>query len=95
MQFHILQYIFHQAIHACNAHRIGHGTRLRENGDLLNYINDHRIPLEVCLKSNVQTAAVDAIENHPLKFYIHYHSVKLANSLVLHYSPLDGYDDYG
>lgn len=60
----------HQAIHACNAHRIGHGTRLRENGDLLNYINDHRIPLEVCLKSNVQTAAVDAIENHPLKFYM-------------------------
>ncbi|MBQ1925492.1 MAG: adenosine deaminase [Proteobacteria bacterium] len=60
----------HQAIHECNAHRIGHGTRLRENGDLLNYINDHRIPLEVCLKSNVQTAAVDAIENHPLKFYM-------------------------
>ncbi len=60
----------HQAIHDCNAHRIGHGTRLRENGDLLNYINDHRIPLEVCLKSNVQTAAVDAIENHPLKFYM-------------------------
>lgn len=60
----------HQAIHECNAHRIGHGTRLREDGDLLNYVNDHRIPLEVCLKSNVQTAAVDCIENHPLKFYM-------------------------
>ena len=60
----------HQAIHDCNAHRIGHGTRLRENGDLLNYLNDHRIPLEICLKSNVQTGAVDAIENHPLKFYM-------------------------
>lgn len=60
----------HQAIHDCNAHRIGHGTRLREDGDLLNYINDHRIPLEVCLKSNVQTAAVDAVENHPLRFYM-------------------------
>src|SRR5215813_1045694 len=46
-----------QAIHYCGAHRIGHGTRLRENGDLLNYVNDHRIPLEICLSSNVQTRA--------------------------------------
>ena len=44
-----------QAIHYCGAHRIGHGTRLRENGDLLNYCNDHRIPLEICLSSNIQT----------------------------------------
>jgi len=62
----------HQAIHYCNAHRIGHGTRLREDGDLLNYINDHRIPLEICLKSNVQTRAVEAIDTHPLKFYMDY-----------------------
>lgn len=60
----------HQAIHQCNAHRIGHGTRLREDGDLLNYVNDHRIPLEVCLKSNVQTGAVESVEDHPLKFYM-------------------------
>jgi len=59
----------HQAIHVCGAHRIGHGTRLREDGDLLNYINDHRIPLEVCLTSNVQTRAVEDFSSHPLKFY--------------------------
>lgn len=59
----------HQAIHVCGAHRIGHGTRLREDGDLLNYVNDHRIPLEVCLTSNVQTRAVDDFKSHPLKFY--------------------------
>lgn len=59
----------HQAIHVCGAHRIGHGTRLREDGDLLNYVNDHRIPLEVCLTSNVQTRAVDDFATHPLKFY--------------------------
>lgn len=59
----------HQAIHVCGAHRIGHGTRLREDGDLLNYINDHRIPLEVCLTSNVQTRAVEDFKSHPLKFY--------------------------
>lgn len=62
----------HQALHDCGAHRIGHGTRLREDGDLLNFIADHRIPLEVCLKSNVQTKAVDSIEAHPLQFYLEY-----------------------
>jgi adenosine deaminase len=61
-----------QAIHFCGAHRIGHGTRLRENGDLLNYINDHRIPLEVCLSSNVQTRAVSDMASHPLPFYLSY-----------------------
>ncbi len=58
-----------QAIHVCGAHRIGHGCRLRENGDLLHYVNDHRIPLECCPSSNVQTGAVRDIGSHPLKFY--------------------------
>lgn len=58
-----------QAIHYLGAHRIGHGTRLREDGDLLNYMNDHRIPIEVCLLSNVQTGAVESLASHPLKFY--------------------------
>jgi len=61
-----------QAIHYCGAHRIGHGTRLRENGDLLNYLCDHRIPLEVCVSSNIQTGAADTIETHPLPFYYTY-----------------------
>ena len=61
-----------QAIHYLGAHRIGHGTRLREDGDLLNYVNDHRIPLEVCPSSNVQTGAVPSLSAHPLKFYFDY-----------------------
>lgn len=59
----------HQALHYCGAHRVGHGTRLREDGDLLNYVNDHRIPLEICLSSNVQTGAVHSLEEHPFRFY--------------------------
>jgi len=59
----------HQALHYCGAHRIGHGTRLLEDGDLLNYVNDHRIPMEVCLTSNIQTKAAPSYEKHPLKFY--------------------------
>jgi adenosine deaminase len=58
-----------QAVHKCGAHRIGHGVRLRENGDLLNYLNDHRIPLEMCPSSNVQTRSVAGFASHPLKFY--------------------------
>jgi adenosine deaminase len=59
-----------QALHVCGAHRIGHGCRLREDGDLLHYINDHRIPLEVCPSSNVQTGAVASLATHPLKLYL-------------------------
>jgi len=61
-----------QALHVCGAHRIGHGTRLREDGGLLNYINDHRIPLEVCVKSNVQTQACESYAHHPVGFYYDY-----------------------
>ncbi len=62
----------HQALHYCGTHRIGHGTRLVEDGDLLNYVNDHRIPLEVCVKSNLQTKSVENIRAHPLTFYVDY-----------------------
>lgn len=58
-----------QALHVCGAHRIGHGVRLREHGDLLRYVNDHRIPLECCPSSNLQTGAVQALAQHPLKLY--------------------------
>jgi adenosine deaminase len=62
----------HQAIHKCGAHRIGHGTRLVESGDLLNYVNDHRIPLEVCPSSNLQTRAAASWETHPVDFFVDY-----------------------
>src|SRR5689334_7012643 len=58
-----------QAIHVCGAHRIGHGCRLREDGDLLHYVNDHRIALECCPSSNVQTGAIRDLASHPLKLY--------------------------
>jgi adenosine deaminase len=74
-----------QAVHKCGAHRIGHGVRLRENGDLLNYVNDHRIPLEMCPSSNVQTGSVPDLQSHPLKFYFDFGlrvSVNTDNRLV-------------
>jgi adenosine deaminase len=58
-----------QAIHVCGAHRIGHGCRLREDGDLLHYVIDHRIPLECCPSSNLQTGAVASLDSHPMRLY--------------------------
>jgi len=59
----------HQALHYCNANRIGHGTRLFEDRDLMQYVNDFRIPLEICITSNVQTKVVSAFEEHPVRLY--------------------------
>jgi adenosine deaminase len=58
-----------EALHACGAHRIGHGTHLYEDLSLLEYVNDHRIPIEVCLTSNVQTRAAEDFASHPLRRY--------------------------
>jgi adenosine deaminase len=59
----------HQALHYCNANRIGHGTRLFEDPDLMQYINNFRVPLEICLTSNVQTRVVERLADHPLRLY--------------------------
>ncbi len=59
----------HQALHYCRANRIGHGTRLYEDPDLMQFVNDFRVPLEICLTSNVQTRAVASYEEHPLRQY--------------------------
>ena len=67
-----------QAIQYCGAHRIGHGTRLIDDiavaegktvklGDLAQYVLDKRIPLEICLLSNVHTGAARSLEEHPFK----------------------------
>ncbi|HEV2150605.1 MAG TPA: adenosine deaminase, partial [Longimicrobiaceae bacterium] len=59
----------HQALHYCKAHRIGHGTRLFEDPDLMQYVKDFRVPIEICLTSNVQTRAVRSFAEHPLRLY--------------------------
>jgi adenosine deaminase len=67
-----------QAIQYCGAHRIGHGTRLIDDiavvegkavklGDLAQYVLDKRIPLEICLISNVHTGAAASLAEHPFK----------------------------
>jgi adenosine deaminase len=58
-----------EAVYACGAHRLGHATRLIEDPALTEYVNEHRIALEICLTSNVQTKAAQSYEVHPFRRY--------------------------
>jgi adenosine deaminase len=58
-----------EAIHVCGAHRIGHATHLIDDTSLTDYCNDRRIPLEICLTSNVQTRAARSYATHPFREY--------------------------
>ena len=59
----------HQAVHLAGATRIGHGTRLFEDPELEDYVRLHRIPLEVCITSNVQTGVAPTYAQHPVRRY--------------------------
>jgi adenosine deaminase len=69
-----------QALQYCGTHRLGHATKLTEDmnivdrkilkmGDLAQYVLDHRVPLELCLTSNVDTGAIERFEDHPFPAY--------------------------
>lgn len=59
-----------EALHLCGAQRIGHGTRLNEDPDLLDEVIARKIPLEMCLTSNLHTHTVAAVAEHPFKRYL-------------------------
>jgi adenosine deaminase len=58
-----------EAIDRCHAMRIGHGTRLHEDPELVARVKERGIPLEVNLTSNVQTRAVPSAAEHPVRRY--------------------------
>lgn len=69
-----------QALQICGAHRLGHATHLTDDmtilegrivklGTLAQYVLDRRIPLEMCLSSNVHTGAVRTIAEHPFPLF--------------------------
>lgn len=55
------------ALHDLGAERIGHGTSAAADPDLLAYLAEHRVPLEVCPTSNVRTRQVGSIAAHPVR----------------------------
>jgi adenosine deaminase len=58
-----------EAIRRCHAMRIGHGTRLRENPRLQDFVRDRRILIETNITSNVQTRVVGHPSEHPVRGY--------------------------
>jgi len=55
-----------QAVEALGAERIGHGLTAARDPAVLALLRDRRIPLEVCLTSNVATGVLRRVEDHPL-----------------------------
>lgn len=49
------------------ARRIGHGVAAIEDPELMKYLADKKIPLEICVTSNYHTKEVNAIEDHPIR----------------------------
>ena len=49
------------------AERIGHGIRSIDDPKLVAHLSAKKIPLEVCITSNVRTGAVAALADHPVK----------------------------
>lgn len=69
-----------QALQYCGTHRIGHGLHVKDDimapddeifemGYLSQYVRDRRIPLEVCLSSNLDTGAVPELRYHPFPIF--------------------------
>ena len=55
------------ALRLLKAERIGHGVRAIEDKRLVDYLSEHRIPLEVCPTSNLKTGIYPSYEAHPVK----------------------------
>jgi adenosine deaminase len=52
------------------AERIGHGISAIQDPELMQYFRDNKIPIEICLTSNLFTGKyVRKEENHPVRFY--------------------------
>lgn len=55
------------ALRDLRAERIGHGISSAQDPELMAYLAESRIPLEVCPTSNIATRAVTDIELHPIR----------------------------
>ena len=57
------------AIDVLKVERIGHGVRAIEDHDLVEKLKEERIPLEVCITSNLKTGVFSSLEAHPIKYF--------------------------
>lgn len=58
-----------EAIEHLRAERIGHGASAHRDPVLLDYLAEHKIPVELCPMSNVRTGVVHSVAEHPIRKY--------------------------
>ncbi len=58
------------AIETLHAQRIGHGTTLLDDEEVLALVLENEVTLEACPTSNVHTGAIDSLASHPLKKWL-------------------------
>lgn len=58
------------AIDYLHAQRIGHGTTLLDDPEVLDLVLERGITIEACPTSNVQTSSISTFEDHPLPLWL-------------------------
>lgn len=58
------------AVESLGAERIGHGTSAGRDPATLQLLAERRVPVEVCLTSNLATGVIGRIEDHPLRRFL-------------------------
>ncbi len=57
------------ALRALEVDRVGHGTRASEDPELVEHLVQRKVPLELCVLSNVRTGVVPEVARHPARAY--------------------------
>ena len=55
------------ALRELKADRIGHGLHAVDDPELVRYLAENKIPVEVCITSNVMTGCCGALQQHPVR----------------------------
>lgn len=59
-----------QAVELLGAERIGHGLSAARDPAVMALLRERRVPVEVCLSSNVATGVLARVSDHPLKKFL-------------------------
>jgi adenosine deaminase len=57
------------AIRKLKAERIGHGLRAHQDPQLIEFLKERQIPLEICVTSNLRTQVCESVREHPVRQY--------------------------